>query len=292
MCHDDDRSEGVDRSVRPYRVGMAQIRVEGGRPAANLERAEAAVTEAACAGCRLAVLPECLDLGWTHPSARDEAQPIPGPNSDRLARMAQAEGLFVAAGLVERAGDRIYNAAVLISPDGGILLHHRKINELDIALDLYAIGDRLAVAESPLGTFGLAICADNFGSSLAIGHVLARMGAQVILSPCSWAVDADHDPVREPYGRIWLDAYGELGRLYDLTILGVSHVGRLDAGPWAGRKVIGCSLAVGPGGAVLARGPYGEDAATLVVVEVMPRPPIGRGTRIAESLHSRGYRGP
>jgi hypothetical protein len=45
------------------------------------------------------------------------------------------------------------------------------------------VGDRLGVAETELGTVGLATCADNFGSSLAIGHVLARMGAQVILSP-------------------------------------------------------------------------------------------------------------
>ena len=101
--------------------------------------------------------------------------------------------MFVAAGLVERAGDRLYNAAVLIAPAGEILLHHRKINELDIALDLYSVGDRLGVVETELGTLGLAICADNFGSSLAIAHVLARMGAQVILSPSAWAVDADHD---------------------------------------------------------------------------------------------------
>ena len=57
-------------------------------------------------------------------------------------------------------------------------------------------------------------------------------------------------------------------------------------------KVIGRSLAVGPGGVILARGPYGEHAESMVVVEVEPRPPIGRGTRIAEALESRGYRGP
>lgn len=136
------------------------------------------------------------------------------------------------------------------------------------------------------------ICADNFGNSLAIGHVLARVGAQLILSPSAWAVDADHDNDREPYGKFWLDSYAELARLYDLTVIGVSNVGRLTAGPWAGRKVIGCSLAVGPGGEVLARGPYGEQAGAQVVVEVEPRPPIGRGTQISDVLETRGYRGP
>lgn len=274
-----------------YRVGMAQTLVEGGRPYANLGRAADAVREAAAAGCRLVVLPECLDCGWTDPYARDLARPIPGPHADALIGAARANRVYVAAGLVERAGDRLYNAAVLIGPDGRILLHHRKVNELDIALDLYAVGDRLGVAETELGTLGLAICADNFGSSLAVGHVLARMGAQVILSPSAWAVDADHDNARDPYGELWLDSYSELARLYDVTVVGVSNVGPMTGGPWAGRKCIGCSLAVGPGGEVLARGPYGEGAAAVVPVDVTPRPPVARGTGFADALAARGYRG-
>jgi predicted amidohydrolase len=273
-------------------VGMAQILVEGGRSQANLDRAVDAIRRAAALTCRLVVLPECLDLGWTDPSARDLAQPIPGPHADRLAQAARTHELHVAAGLVERAGDRLYNAAVLFGPGGDLLLHHRKINELDIALDLYAVGDRLGVVETELGTLGLAICADNFGSSLAIGHVLARMGAQVLLSPSAWAVDADHDNTREPYGQLWRDSYTELARLYDLTVIGVSNVGPITGGPWKGRKCIGCSLAVGPGGAILAQGPYGEDAEALVAVEVRPRPPVARGTGFAAALESRGFRGP
>jgi predicted amidohydrolase len=277
--------------VTSYRVGMAQILVEGGRPEANLARAADAVRQAAATGCRLVVLPECLDLGWTDPSARDSATPIPGPHADVLTRAARGNRVYVAAGLVERAGGRIYNASVLLSPDGQTLLHHRKINELRIALDLYSVGDRLGVAETELGTLGLAICADNFGTSLAVGHVLARMGAQVILSPSAWAVDADHDNSRDPYGKLWLDSYSELARLYDVTLVGVSNVGPMTGGPWAGRKCIGCSLAVGPGGAVLGRGPYGEGAEAVVPVEVTPRPPVARGTGFADALAARGYRG-
>ena len=185
---------------------------------------------------------------------------------------------------------RLYNAAVLIAPTGELLLHHRKINELDIALDLYSTGDRLGVVETELGTLGLAICADNFGSSLAVGHVLARMGAQVILSPSAWAVDAGHDNTRDPYGKLWRDSYTELAKLYDVTVIGVSNVGPITGGPWAGRKCIGCSLAVGPGGAVMAEGPYETEA--VVYVDVAPRPPVARGTGFAAALEARGYRGP
>ena len=81
-------------------------------------------------------------------------------------------------------------------------------------------------------------------------------------------------------------------RLFDLRTFGVSNVGRITGGPWQGRKCIGCSLAVGPGGAILGRGPYGEQAEAVVCVDVRPRPAIGRGTGIAPALEARGYRGP
>ena len=262
-----------------FRLGMAQIVVEGGQAEANLSRGIARISEAAEMGCQVVVLPECMDLGWTHSCAKHFAQPIPGAHSARLAYAAQENQIFVVAGLVERAGDKIYNSAVLIDPQGEILLHHRKINVLDVAQGLYAIGDRLGVVETELGTLGINICADNFDTSLAIGHVLARMGAQVILAPSAWAMDADHDNQAQPYGALWRRSFTELSKLYDVTVVGVSNVGWLTDGPWTGKKTIGCSLAIGPRGEVLAQGPYGVDAEALVVIEVDPQPQIARGTR-------------
>jgi predicted amidohydrolase len=171
-------------------------------------------------------------------------------------------------------------------------LLHRKINELDIAHDLYSIGDRMAVAHTELGTLGINICADNFPNSLAIAHVLARMGAQLLLSPSAWAVDADHDNNLEPYGARWREAFGELGRLYNLPVVAVSNVGWLTDGRWKGRKAIGCSLATDHRGQVLAEGPYGHAAEALVVVDIALRQSSVRGTQIAGDLAARGYIGP
>src|SRR5262249_55160925 len=156
----------------------------------------------------------------------------PGMYFDLLAQAAKEANVHVAAGIVEHHAGRLFNSAVLIGPCGDLLLHHRKINELDIALDLYTVGDRLGVIQTELGVLGLSICADNFSDSLAISHVLCRMGAQVIVSPSAWAVDVDHDNDRNPYGKLWLDAYTELTRLYDVTVIGVSNVGSITGGPW------------------------------------------------------------
>jgi len=274
-----------------FRLAMGQILVEGGQREANLDRATQAIAVAGERDCRAVVLPECLDLGWTHPSAREFAEEIPGPGSDRLCQAAAEAGLYVTAGLTERAGRRIYNAAILINPSGEILLKCRKINLLEIAR-MYSVGDRLGVVETPLGVIGVNICADNFPTSLAIGHVLARMGAHFILSPCAWAVPSDFDQTKTPYGEMWKQAYGKLAQLYGLTVVGVSGVGLMTAGPWKGRRVIGCSLAVGPDGNILVQGPYGEDAERLIMVTVQARPHQVRGTAYADYLKSKGYEGP
>jgi predicted amidohydrolase len=275
-----------------YSLAMGQMRVVGGDVEGNLQRAAAMIHRAAEQQCAIIVLPECLTLGWTNPSARELAEPIPGAHSDALCRAARDAQVHVVAGLVERAADRLYNAALLISPQGEILCKHRKINELDIAHDLYATGDSLKVVDTPLGTIGVNICADNFPNSLAIGHTLARMGAQILLSPSAWAEPIGHDHWQEPYDALWVKSYTTLAKLYDMTVVGVTNVGWLAGGPWDGYMCIGCSLAVGPGGKFLAQGPFGAYAESLIVVPVEILPRQVKGTQIAEMLAHRGYDGP
>lgn len=263
------------KAVREIRLAMAQMYVTPGAPAANLERAKSMIELAAQEGAHIVVLPEAMDLGWTHPSARTLAGPLPGGETcERLRDWARCHRLHVCSGLVERAGDQVYNAAVLISPHGEVLLHHRKINELDIAHDCYALGDRLGVAHTALGVIGLMICADGFAKGQVLSRALAWMGAEIILSPSAWAVPADHDNVSQPYGQLWRDNYGPVAREFGLWIAGVSNVGPITAGPWAGRNCIGCSMLVGPDGEVALLGPYGKQAEALLshTLQVFPRP--------------------
>jgi predicted amidohydrolase len=251
------------------RVAMGQMLVQAGQPAANLQRAVRCIASAAQADCDLIVLPECLDIGWADSSARTLAQALPGPHSALLCEAARQHGIFVAAGLVERAGPLLYNAAVLIDDTGQICLVHRKINELQgVTGGLYAVGDRLAVAHTRLGVMGLSICADNLPDSLDIAAALARMGAQVLLAPSAWAVPPDHDHDKEPYGELWRGAYRTVTTRHGLPVVGVSSVGVMADGPWRGHRVIGCSLAMGGDGGVLAHGGYGEAAEELVVCEL------------------------
>lgn len=274
-----------------FKLAMGQILVEGGRIEENLERAERMISRASQKKCQVIVLPECLDVGWTHPSASEFARKIPGENSDRLCQAAERNNIMVIAGLTEREGDCIFNSALLINQSGKILLKHRKINVLSIAQALYSIGNTLSVAETKFGIIGVNICADNFRNSLAIGHVLARMGAHFIFSPSAWAVDPKHDDVKQAMQE-WKRAYLELSKLYEITIIGVSNVGWIEAGPWKGREFIGCSLAIGPDGKVLTEGPCGHEAEALITHKLQAEPRNVKGTDYASYLKGRGYKGP
>ncbi|MBI4327504.1 MAG: carbon-nitrogen hydrolase family protein [Chloroflexi bacterium] len=263
-----------------FKLALIQMRVEGGAKQRNLDHAAALIAEAAAHGSALAVLPEALSLGWTHPSAKVEADELPdGPSCSVLRNMARETGLYLCSGLVERADDRIFNAAVVIDPQGDVILHHRKIHELEIGHALYALGDRLEVAHTSLGTIGLMICADAFARGQVISRTLGYMGAQIILSPSAWAVPADHDNEKEPYGALWLENYAPVARDFRLWIVGVSNVGWITGGPWQGRKCIGCSLVVDPSGEPVLRGPYGAEAEAILYVDValQPRPAQGEG---------------
>lgn len=275
-------------SPSSLKVGMVQLLVEGGEPDRNLARAVEWIGKAADQGCDLALLPEVLDLGWTHPSAKNEATPIPGPRSDLLCRAAAEKGLFICAGLTEAEGGRVYNTAVLIDDQGNLILKYRKINVLVVGQEFYSVGQTLSVVETPFGIIGVDICSDNYSDSLEIGHVLARMGAQVILSPSAWTSEYHFTEDQDPYGAKWFGPYHHLASLFDLVVIGCTSVGYIVGGPYEGKKMVGNSLVVGREG-VIARGRYNEFATDLVVAEVAVPVRQEKGTAIGEMLKRKGY---
>jgi len=260
-----------------FRLALAQMLVVGGDADQNLARAEAMIAEAADHGADIVLLPEAMDLGWTHPSARARAEGIPaGRPCTRLQAAALRHQVYVCAGLTERDGDAVYNAAVLVDRDGMLCALHRKINELEIAHASYDRGDRLGVVRTEFGVLGIMICADALAEKEAISRSLCAMGAELILSPCSWAVPPSHDPIQTPYGDLWRRAYGPVASQYSVWIAGVSNVGVIAGGPWDGHHCIGSSLLVGGDGREVLNGPCGASAEALLYADVELR---GRQTR-------------
>lgn len=264
---------------KKFKLALVQMTVVGGDRKANLDHAKALIDEAAEKNADVILLPEAMDLGWTDPSALTEAQPIPeGQTSQILIKLAKKHGVFICSGLIEKDGDKVYNSAIIIDPSGEIILTHRKINELDIGHPYYALGDKLNVCQTPFGTFGLLICADANTNHQLLTRSLAYMGADVILSPSSWAVPADHDNAKDPYGSLWENAYMPVAKDFAIWIASSSNVGKMTAGPWKNWNGIGCSLVIDPLGEIATKGPYGAEADTILYVDIDPVPRPAQGT--------------
>ncbi len=257
-----------DTQNKSVKVAMIQMNVVGGQLNENLTRAESLVKEAATKGAEVAVLPECMDLGWTHPSSLMKATPIPdGEVFSRLSKLAKQFNIFICSGMTERDGDKVYNAAVLIDNHGKLLLRHRKINELDIGKPYYATGDRINVVDTSLGRLGLMICADASVEDRSIITSLARMEPKIILSPSAWAVPPGYDNIKEPYGDLWRNAYQPVSKNFGVYIISVSNVGLMNDGPWKGWDCIGASLAFDNKGNEMLQCPYGVDAENITYVD-------------------------
>jgi predicted amidohydrolase len=265
--------------VREFRLAVVQMYVEPGELDRNLSHAGELVAEAAGNGADVVLLPEVMDLGWTHPSAKRLADSIPGGYTcKKLCEFAVKNNVYLCAGLVEKDGQSIYNAAVIIDDKGKVQVKHRKLNELDIAHDVYGQGDRLGVCETPWGKFGLMICADATAKNHVLTKSLCYMGSDVILSPSSWAVPPDHDNSKDPYGDTWRNAYMPVAKEFSVWIAASSNVGPVTEGAWKNWKCIGSSLVVGPDGREKLMGPYGEKAEKILYININPVPRPTRGT--------------
>lgn len=252
--------------------------VRGGDLSHNLAHARELIAEASSNDAQLALLPECLDLGWTHPSSQHFAGPIPeGQAYSTLAQAAVENNIFVCAGLTEIADGCVFNTAVLIDNKGNLLTTHRKLNELSIGHAYYAQGRTLGVVDTPLGSVGLMTCADAFATDHVLSRSLGYMGADIILSPCAWAVPPHYNNETDPYGDLWRQSYMPTARDFCCYILGVSNVGPITGGPWQGWQCIGCSLAIGPDGEELLQGPYGVSAECILYLDITPQPRPARG---------------
>ncbi|MFN4811007.1 MAG: carbon-nitrogen hydrolase family protein [Bacteroidota bacterium] len=271
------------------KIGLGQLLVEGGEPDRNLERAYELIKEAKTNGCHIILLPETMDFGWTHPSALDESEPIPGKYSNLLCDWAKEQSIYICAGLTERLDNKNYNSAIFINPQGEIMLKYSKINLLEVEFPFYEVGQKLEVIKTEFGLIGVNICADNYLDGITTGHALARMGAQLILSPSSWTVDYSvNEEINNPYNEKWVKPYNILAKTYQISVVGTTSVGYIVGGPYEGKKMVGCSLAVDPNG-IVAQGEFNEFASELITMNInlVNRPQ--KGTQIGKMLLTKGF---
>jgi len=218
-------------SSGPLSVAVAQMDPKLGQSAANLRTIQAMGEEAFAHGARLVVFPECALSGYGFASleeARPVAEPIPGPATLALQALCARYQSYLVAGLLERAGDAVYNSAVLLGPEG-LIGTYRKIHLPWLGVDRFVTpGDQgFKVWETAIGRIGIAICYDlRFPESL---RVLALQGADIIALPTNWPDTSQLMPefvtrTRALENRVYLLACNRVGEESGFWFFGRSQI--------------------------------------------------------------------
>ena len=223
---------------------------------ANLAGMIDSVEQAVAEQARLVVFPECALTGYCFDSLEEAlpyAESIPGPSTRLLAGLCRRTQAYLVLGMLEKEGDRCFNAAALIGPEG-VVGKYRKVHLPYLGVDRFvAPGDLgFGVHQTPVGRIGLNICYD--GSFPESARTMALQGADMILLPTNWPTGA------EEFAEFLVNARGLENKVYSVA---VNRVGRE-----RGFRFIGRSRIADPSGRTLAVA--GPDEETIIFAEIDP----------------------
>jgi len=237
------------------RVAAAQIGSVIADADANVERAIDTMRSARADGVELLVLPECGLTGYVFDNRADAlaaALDREGPELSALAAEAAVLDMVVVVGFLERAGDDLYNTAVLLGPDG-LRADYRKTHLPILGADRFVTqGENEPVlVQTRFGVVGLSICYDlrfpEWARCLALG------GADIIANPTNWPEPAER--VAELFTRV----RAAENHVYVIA----ANRGDEERGvPFIGRSQI-----IDPRGSILADSGRGDE---LVVADIQP----------------------
>jgi len=170
------------------KVASIQMAPRIGDKAANLRRSVDLIEEAAGQGAVVAVLPELANTGYVFASRQEAfalAESVPdGESSQVWLEVARRCKIHVVAGIAERVGDRLFNAALLAGPHGYIGTY-RKLHLWGDEHLFFESGDLgLPVFHTEIGRLGAIICYDGWFPE--VYRLLAMQGADFVCMPTNW----------------------------------------------------------------------------------------------------------
>ncbi len=218
-----------------WKIAGVQTDCRFGDKQANLGTVRAKLREAAGRGARLVVFPECVLSGYCFESKEEawpHAEPVPGPATHALAEDCRALGVWAVVGLLERDGDRLFNACALVGPDD-VTACYRKIHLPFLGIDRFATrGDRpFSVHDLGGLRVGMNICYD--GSFPESSRVMALLGADLILLPTNWPTSAASNPkfvvqTRALENNVFYAAVDRVGEERGFRFIGQSRIVNVD----------------------------------------------------------------
>lgn len=169
------------------RVAAVQFKPEKGAFADSLARLEA-LAEQAAQQADLVVLPEMAVTGYVFDSkweVRGLAELAEGPTFHALAAICRRHGSWLVVGFPERAGEMLFNSALVISPRGELEFTYRKTMLFDLDTRWAEEGDSGYFSFEVAGKkVGVGICMDLNDERFL--HWIAHEKLDVVAFPTNW----------------------------------------------------------------------------------------------------------
>jgi N-carbamoylputrescine amidase len=258
----------------PLKLGFVQMAMEVS-PDANQTRAEQGIRTAAAQGAEVVCLPELYRSRYfcqTEDAANFAlAEEIPGPSTERLARLASELDVTIVASLFERrAAGVFHNTAAVIDGARGYVGKYRKMHIPDdpryYEKFYFAPGDLgfRSFATRP-AALGVLVCWDQWYPEAA--RLTALRGAEILLYPTAigW-----HPEEKATHGASQHAAWETVQRSHAIAngcfVLAVNRFGLEPDPRGGGIEFWGQSFLAAPDGSVLVRAPADREA--VIVTEI------------------------
>ena len=260
----------------PFTIGIIQD-AAGDDIAANVERGVAQVREAAARGAQIICLKELFNAPYfakaTHAERFDMAEPIPGPTTAAMQKIAKELEAVVIVPLFERQAAGVYrNSAAIIDADGSLLGVYRKMHIPDDPLfyekyyftpgdaahddhrdrigEMAKAASGFRVWKTRYANVGVLICWDQWYPEAA--RITSLLGADVLFYPTAigW-----HPSEKEEWGQAQVEAWRTMQRAHAIAngifVASPNRVGHEDEPGTAGITFFGHSFIADPFGRII-----------------------------------------
>jgi N-carbamoylputrescine amidase len=269
-----------------FRVGLVQMSMSAD-PQQNLDKAAARVAEAGRRGAQVVCLPELYRSPYfcqrEDQALFDLAEPVPGPSTERLSKVAREAGVAVVVPVFEKRAPGLYhNSAVILDADGRTAGLYRKMHIPDdpafYEKFYFTPGDLgFRAFDTRFGKVGTLICWDQWYPEGA--RLTALQGAAVLFYPTAigW-----HPHEKAKHGAHQRDAWRTVQRGHAIAngcyVAAVNRVGEEPGPPGqAGLEFWGTSFLCDPFGVVLAEASTSEEEILVAEVDLGRIEEVRRG---------------
>lgn len=208
-------------------------------PKVSLQHAVSMLEEAASKGARIACLPELFLTEYfcqrEDPALFDLAEPIPGPTTEALSKLAAKTRMVIIASLFEKRAHGLYhNTAVTFDVDGRLVSLYRKMHiphdPLFYEKYYFTPGDTGFLAcDTQAGKIGTLVCWDQWYPEGA--RLTALQGAEMLFYPTAigW-----HPSEKAEWGESQIDGWETIQRSHAIAngvfVAAVNRIGHEGAG--------------------------------------------------------------